>query len=208
MPLERQVRLDPLLDDEQPEFLEARDLDLGERLVGEVGERRPAPEVERGAQQLGGPRLLTRLERHATLVHDPREPVDVDAPRIQLARVARGTCGDGRAPERLPQSRHVHLDRVRGGVGRVAGPEVVHEPIDRDDAPRLERQHGEEGTRRGSTERNRPTPRSASSGPRSRISIPKSRSPDVARIPPPASRCCSQASHGTAPVATVALSAL
>ena len=47
---ERQVGVDPLLERRQPQLLQPRDLGLGERLVGEVGERRPAPQRERLAQ--------------------------------------------------------------------------------------------------------------------------------------------------------------
>ena len=51
---EREVGVDPHLDREQVHLLEAPDRRLGERLVGEVGERGAAPERERLAQLLGG----------------------------------------------------------------------------------------------------------------------------------------------------------
>src|SRR5262249_25767656 len=47
---ERQIGIDALLEHRQPELLEARDLDLRERLVGEVGERRASPERQRLVQ--------------------------------------------------------------------------------------------------------------------------------------------------------------
>ena len=43
---EREIRLDPLLERDGAQLLEPRDLGLGERLVEEVRERRPAPERE------------------------------------------------------------------------------------------------------------------------------------------------------------------
>ena len=43
---ESEVGLEPPLERLQAELFEARNLGLRERLVGEVGERRPAPEVE------------------------------------------------------------------------------------------------------------------------------------------------------------------
>ena len=49
---EREVGLEPPLERLQAELFEARNLGLRERLVGEVGKRRPAPEVESFAQSL------------------------------------------------------------------------------------------------------------------------------------------------------------
>ena len=51
---QREVRLDPSLDGDEPKLLEAHDRRLGEGLVGEVVERRPAPELERLVQLLRG----------------------------------------------------------------------------------------------------------------------------------------------------------
>jgi hypothetical protein len=44
---ERELGLEALLERAQAQLLEARDLRLGEVVVGEVGERLPAPELER-----------------------------------------------------------------------------------------------------------------------------------------------------------------
>jgi hypothetical protein len=43
----RQVRVDARLERRPAQLLQPRDLDLRERLEGEVGERRPAPERQR-----------------------------------------------------------------------------------------------------------------------------------------------------------------
>ena len=53
MAAKRQVDFDPLLERAEPKLLEAADLRLGERLVCEVGERRPAPETESIAKEPG-----------------------------------------------------------------------------------------------------------------------------------------------------------
>src|SRR5205814_7358323 len=50
---ERELRLVSLLECRKPDLLEALDRGAGERLVGEVGERRAAPEAERLPQELG-----------------------------------------------------------------------------------------------------------------------------------------------------------
>ena len=51
VPAERQVDVDPLDQRAQAKLLEPTDLTLGERLVGELGERRAAPHRERFVQQ-------------------------------------------------------------------------------------------------------------------------------------------------------------
>src|SRR5262249_59495633 len=53
---EGKIGFDPLLEDREPQLLEACDVALGERLVRKVGESRPAPERERRAGTRGGPR--------------------------------------------------------------------------------------------------------------------------------------------------------
>src|SRR3954470_4483289 len=55
---EGQLRLDPRLEDRPAALLQAQDLGLGERLEREIGQRRAAPQVERGPEALG--RLLGR----------------------------------------------------------------------------------------------------------------------------------------------------
>jgi len=46
MSAEREVGFDPLLERSQPDLLETHDLSLGEVLVGEIHQRRPAPQAE------------------------------------------------------------------------------------------------------------------------------------------------------------------
>ena len=53
---EREVGLDPFFERAQAQLLQACDLWLGERLVGELVQRRPSPQAERLAQDRG--RLL------------------------------------------------------------------------------------------------------------------------------------------------------
>ena len=51
MAAEREVRVDAVLERRDPQLLQPRDLGLEGRLVGQVGERRPAPQRERLVQQ-------------------------------------------------------------------------------------------------------------------------------------------------------------
>jgi hypothetical protein len=55
VPPGREIGLDALLDGEQPQLLETLGIRPGEELVGDVGERRPAPERQ------GVPQRSTRL---------------------------------------------------------------------------------------------------------------------------------------------------
>ena len=59
---QREVGLDPLLERDCAELLEPCDLGLGERLVEEVGERRPAPERERVTERTLGRSGVSALE--------------------------------------------------------------------------------------------------------------------------------------------------
>ena len=119
-----------------------------ERLVGEVGERRPAP-------QRKSPREFrrTHLRRAAPrLVEQPLEPVGVDRIRIDRQPVRRSDrlqharAGFPRASwlKRSAQPRHetVH-DRGRGR-GRISSPELVDEPLSEDRLVRVEREEGEQ----------------------------------------------------------------
>ncbi len=151
VPAEREIGLDPLLDDDGPQFLEPRDLRLRERLVDEVGEGWPTPErerlAERGLRGLG----VVSLQRAPALLGEAREAMDVDVIRGELEHVPRRT-GRDHGPERLAELRDVDLDGVRSRVGRVAGPERVDEAVGGDDAPEVEREHAEERSRLGAPE--------------------------------------------------------
>ena len=63
VPSEREVGVDPLLERGQTELLEPSDLRLGERLVREVGEGRPAPERERVTEPIGCQLRVVPAER-------------------------------------------------------------------------------------------------------------------------------------------------
>jgi hypothetical protein len=133
-PSQREVGLDSLLEREHPELLEASRLDLDERLVREVGQGSPAPQREGGAQRRGaGIRLLpTRLLDEALELVEVELAVP-DAQEItRAARLERLTV----VAERLPERRDVHLDRLRRGLGRALGPDLLREPVGGNDLVR------------------------------------------------------------------------
>ena len=84
-----EVRLDPILHRREPQVLDARDVRLCERLVGELYERRAAPQAQRLLEQIGGAGRLAGGEGSPTLAYDPLEPVEIDRLRLDAQDVAR-----------------------------------------------------------------------------------------------------------------------
>ena len=136
---EPELRLDALLDAGEPQLLEPRDRRRRERLVGEVGERRPAPQRERLAQARR--RALGRAVREgrAGVLREPLEPVQVERLLPGADEVARRARLDRRAEE-LAQVGDLALDLRDGGRRRLAPVEVVGEAVDRDDPVRAQQQ--------------------------------------------------------------------
>ena len=145
---EREVGVEPPLEGRQAELFESEHLQLRERFVGEVGERRPAPEIESFAQSLrrkAGRRLLRLLDQHleAEQVELVRADADHVARLLRDDRVVRGEC--------LAELGDVVLQRVGGCPGRLRAPELVDEPVRRDDLVRMRQKEREK----------RPLPRAA-----------------------------------------------
>ena len=94
---ELEVGVDPLLERLEPQLLEPADLALGERLEGEVGERRATPERQRLAKLRGS---LGRV-RAPRLGDEPLEPAEVEAVGVDLQDVARRPRHEDVRPEQL-----------------------------------------------------------------------------------------------------------
>jgi len=77
MAAERQVGVDAELEGRQTNLLESRDRRLRERLVGQIRQRRTAPERERFAQVRGRPLRLATGKRLRRLGRALLEPVQV-----------------------------------------------------------------------------------------------------------------------------------
>ena len=100
------------------------------------------------------PRAARPRRRPHRRLRAPRAPpaarrtkrCDVDVLWIELEHVAGRARGDDGA-ESLAELRDVDLDRVRGCLRRIARPERLDEPVDGDDASRLERKDGQESAR-------------------------------------------------------------
>ncbi len=114
-----EVGVDPILEHRDMEFLEPRDLCLGEGLVHEVGEWLPAPE----GKSLGG---LPRGD-------EGLEAIEVKLARIDAGLVAGSDGEDSLAPERLAELRDVDLECLLRRFGRPLSPEGIDQAIGGDD---------------------------------------------------------------------------
>ncbi len=117
-----------------------------DRLLGEIRERRPAPQREGRPQllrRLGG---VTRLERRASALERPLEALEVELVRLEHDPIAVPVRLDPAAAERLPQPVDVDLKRRERRPGRSLAPDGVHEPLPRDDRAAREQQLRQHGT--------------------------------------------------------------
>ena len=137
MPAQGEFRLDPLLDRRYVQFLEAGDLRLRERLVGEVRQRLPAPEVESIPQQLGSGGHRSGRHRPPPVIEPMLEPLGINRARLNAEEVTAGagehhlTRRPPRPPglERLTKLRDIHLQGVCGRLRRPRSPQVVDEAV-------------------------------------------------------------------------------
>ena len=156
MATERQIGLDAVLERHQPLLLEPGDLVLREGLVSEVGQRRPAPQVQRLGQGLRGAGRLAAVERRSPLGRHALEPVGVHLIGVGLEHIAPAAADEHALAERLAQPRDVDLHRLRRGVGRLLAPELVGDPVDRDDLAPMKQQDRQDRPLPGSAERGLP----------------------------------------------------
>jgi hypothetical protein len=141
VPAEFEAGLDPPLDRGQAKLFELPDRGLRKRLVGDLGERRSAPEAERVAQECRRSRRLRRCR----LLDELLEAVHVELASPHLEQVAGRPRYDTRSrrPERLAKMRDAHVEGGRARGRRLVGPEGVDEAIGRDDLVRVQEQNRE-----------------------------------------------------------------
>ena len=140
-----------LLDRVEVEVVEATDVWLGELLVGEVGEGRPAPQPQRGAQGLGASVGVAIAKLSRPLLDESLEPTRIDRLGIGVELVSGRSRREDLAAaseglQRPAEVRHVDLDRVRRSAGSAFAPQQVDEPIDRHDLPGMEQQDRQQRT--------------------------------------------------------------
>jgi hypothetical protein len=85
---EREVGIDPILHRHKPELLEPIRLWAGECFVGQIGESRPAPELERRSKTLGGGSRIAVVQELAPFACEAGEPVRNELLRPDVKGVA------------------------------------------------------------------------------------------------------------------------
>ena len=153
VPAELDLVLDELLARVQAQLIEAGGLADREGLGGEVGERGPAPQAERGAQRFLG--LLGWLG--SGCLDEVLELLRVHLLCRDLEGVAGGLpdehlVGSSRRFKRASELRDVDLDDVVGRRRRVVAPQELGEPFEGDDVVGLDEQDGEERALLGAAE--------------------------------------------------------
>ena len=155
MAAERQVGLDSVFERVQAQLLEPADLVLGEGLVGEVRQRRPTPETQRLPQGLRGAAVITALDCLAPRSGEALKPIGIDLVGVGLERVAPATGDEHALAELLAQVGDVDLHGLGRGLGRALAPELVDDPVDRDDLAPMKQQDREHRALPGSAKGNR-----------------------------------------------------
>lgn len=104
-------------------LLQTRDLGGGERLDGQLGERRAAPQRQRLAQGRGSILGSTVCQHAACVLDEALEAFRVELSRLHAQAVAGRRRGhDLRVAKCLAQPRDVHLHRLHGAAGSVLAP--------------------------------------------------------------------------------------
>jgi hypothetical protein len=131
----------------QPEVLEPPDLGCGERLVGKVVERRPAPQRE----------CLTQVRAVLARRHEALEAQCVNGVGIHPQLIAATARDDLRvgARELLAQLGDEHLHELRRRSRRPFTPQPLDQPIGGHRGIRVQCQHREQRTRLRAAQRQR-----------------------------------------------------
>ena len=144
MPASRQVGLQPHLHRLQALLLEPGDLGGSERQGCEVGERLPAPQRERLAEDVGGLRGFAVRQRLPTAPDELLEARGVKLITLHDEAVPRRRRDqDLGVAERLPQPRDVHCHRLGRSARDVLAPERDRQLVDADRLVRVQQQHSE-----------------------------------------------------------------
>ena len=142
---EREVRLDATRERHEPEFQEAIPLGGGEIVGSKLGQRWPAPQLERLADH------RRRVPRVAGVEGDPSasdqglEPADIDFVCGDSEPVAAALGLQQTVAERLPQLIDVAVDDLGRSDGRVVAPDLVDQGLGGHDLLAPQHEQGQQG---------------------------------------------------------------
>jgi hypothetical protein len=140
---ERELGVDLELERDELQILEPRELAARRDVVGDVRDGTAVPELDRALERSRGGLGPTRVKLAPPPLEQLLETQRVDALRVDLDDIARRERRDHVRAKPLPELRDVPLDRRPSRLGRHPGPEVVEQPVCRDDGVRAEEQQGE-----------------------------------------------------------------
>jgi hypothetical protein len=160
---ERQICLDPPLECSQTQLLKPADHRLREGLVGEVRQRRTAPESERVTQRGGRDLDLAAADCPRRLLHPHFETRRVELSRIQVNQIARRPSLEKPAHGSRPVSRIKQLPQLRDMVAdlrdrrrrNLLPVQIACELLDRNHTICVEQQHRQHTTLLGPSQPNR-----------------------------------------------------
>ena len=109
VPPERELRIVPQFGRRQALVVQATRLGPGDRLPGEIGERRTGPESERPAEVVRRVSRIPRRERESGLGDQTPEALEVELAVLEGEPVARAVRLDPACPERLAQAVDIDL---------------------------------------------------------------------------------------------------
>ena len=155
---------DPILDRFGAKLFQAADLGPCERLVGEVGERRAAPQRQSSAKLVHGERRVSRGQGRPAVCQLVLEALQIELAVLEAQLIAgrprhQQTAGLARGPirlERLPQPRHRHLQRLRGVLESSLPPELLDQAVPGDHLVGVQQQQRQQRPLLGPPERERP----------------------------------------------------
>ena len=133
MVAERQLGADQILLHRQPQLLELSDRRACGTVELETGEAVAAPERKRLAQARRRHRGVVAQHGLAALVDETLEAGCVELARRDSGDVPRRLGHENGGAERLTQLRDIHLQSVRSGPRRRLAPELIDQPLRRDD---------------------------------------------------------------------------
>ena len=141
-----EVSLDPALERDEAKLVEASGGGPQDVALRDVGERVPRPESKCVPEQLRRRLGPSVLERAGTVRGQTLESVQIERVTLDAEQVAGLPRLDHVAAKRLAELRHVALEDVRGGVGRLVVPHGVDQPPGRHHLAGMEQEHREHGT--------------------------------------------------------------
>ncbi len=155
---EREAGVELLLEQRELQVLEATEFIACPAVVVEVGQRRPAPEVERSPSDVRSFAELACSSQLASVVQGRGRAPSVDVAGVDPEPVADVRCfydfrGAAGLPHCRTQARHDGVQPLRMNLGDPLSPKRLHGPIARDGLPGLKREQCEKRALLWSTER-------------------------------------------------------